>query len=362
MLLPAMEQPLPAGRAGRTTRRARRPTIEDVARAAGVSRQSVSNVLNDRTARTSLATRLRIQAAMAALDYVPDSSARGLRSSRTRTIAFLVVDAHAAYLGDPLTDLIIAGVGDVARDAGYGVLIQGSRPTDSGRSLVAPILERRVEGALLLPTGSPALRSATIAAVRATDAPFVVFDEVLAGQDAMGVRSDNRAGARQLTEHLIERGHQRIAFVAARSAWAVIEQRLLGYRDALRAAGIRRRTDLEVLEAESYRPDEAIEITARLANLRARPTAVFAASDLLALGTMHAASRLGLRVPEDLAVAGFDDFPFSELLSPPLTTVRVPAYEMGVAAASLLLGSIDGSADAGRQIVLPTELRVRAST
>ena len=189
---------------------------------------------------------------------------------------------------------------------------------------------------------------------------FTVFDEVIEDSAVCGVRSTERASARALTELLLRRGHERIAFVAARLPWPVVEQRHLGYRDALAAAGRSPHPDHELFEA-TWQAEGGRLMAAKLLRLPEPPTAIMCGSDVLAVGAISAARQAGLRVPEDVAITGFDDFEFSEYVDPPLTTVRVPAYEMGRVAARMLIGALDGEPPATPHAVLENELVVRAS-
>ena len=348
--VPPMPSPRPA-----------RVTIRDVARRAGVSIQSVSNVINGRRGMVSADTRQRIEQAMTELEYHPDAGARGLRSRRSRTLAFLVLDQHLRYLADPLTDLMLAGVGDVARDRGYGVLIQAARPDDRHAQLLSPLEERRADGACVLLSGPAAVRRRHLDRLRRLGVPFVLFDEVVSDPRCTCVTAANEEGARQLTEHLIERGHERIAFIAARVPWPVVEQRHSGYRRALDAAGIAPDPSLERFEG-GLGPAGGDEMVERLLADDAPPTAVMATSDMLALGALRAAKRAGLRVPGDLAVTGFDDFEFAAFIDPPLTTVFVPGYEMGRQGAEALLGLIEGETKLAARHEFPVELRVRDSS
>jgi len=209
--------------------------MRDVASRAGVSAQTVSNLVNGRVHLMTEATRERVSEAMSALGYHPNSAARGLRSARSHTLAFLVLDQDARFLADPMTDLIIAGIGDIARDRGYGVLIQAGRPEQASDALLTPLLEHRADGAFLFLSGEPELRRWYISRVTELGARAVVFERVDDAPNITSLTAADRDGARRLTEHLLSRGHRRIAFVAARVPWPMIEQRRLGYRDALAA-------------------------------------------------------------------------------------------------------------------------------
>jgi len=335
--------------------------MKDVAAEARVSVQTVSNLIHGRYEQMSEDTRARVAEAMGRLEYHPDATAQSLRSARTRTLGFLVLDEHKAFLADPLTAQLLAGVGDVARGRRFGILVQGGSPDGDDVDFLTPFRERRIDGAFVLLSGDPAVRRGHVERLGELGAPFVLFDEVLEDGQVLSVRAADREGGRLLTQHLLERGHDRIAFLGARVPWAVIEQRYLGYRDALAAAGVRPTKRLERFEASGYATGGE-EIARRLLALRPPPTAVICANDLLALEVIRALRDDGRRVPDDMAVAGFDDFVFSALVDPALTTVSVPAYEMGQTAAAMLLDRIDGREPLVRQAVFGIELRVRAST
>lgn len=336
--------------------------MKDVAADAGVSLQTVSNLVNGRLEQMSAVTQQRVEQAMARLEYHPNSAAQSLRSSRTRTLGFLVLDEHRAFLADPLTALMIAGVGDIARAHHFGILVQGAQPGDAEDDLLAPMREHRIDGAFVLLTGKPEVRRRYVDQLQELGKEFVLFDEVIADSALLSVRAAERDGGRMLTEHLLERGHRRIAFMAVDVPWPVVEQRFLGYCDALGDAGIRRASEIERFEVRGYQPEGADDVVLKLLALDQPPTAIICGSDLLALATMRVARDAGLRVPESIAVAGFDDFAFSALVDPPLTTVAVPAYEMGRTAAQMLIQRLEGEDPQLRHAVFGVDLRVRAST
>jgi LacI family transcriptional regulator len=190
---------------------------------------------------------------------------------------------------------------------------------------------------------------------------FLVFDEPVTDTEVMSVRAADRDGGRRVAEHLIERGHERIAFMGAEAPWAVVEQRKLGFEDALQERGLDPDPELMRLEA-GWEPSSAVPIAERLLAATPRPTAIVCSTDLLALATMHTALRLGLDVPGDVAVCGFDDFPFSQFTHPALTTVRIPAYDMGREAARILTDHLGGVEAEVEQVEFDVELMVRAST
>ncbi|HST16293.1 MAG TPA: LacI family DNA-binding transcriptional regulator [Gaiellaceae bacterium] len=339
-----------------------RPTMRDVAGQAGVSLQTVSNYVNGRFNLMSVETRERVGRELDRLGYWPNAAARSLRAKRTMTLGFLVLDEGARFLADPMTDLIIAGIGDVARDRGYSLLIQAARPDpDDADRLFSPLLEDRVDGAFLFLSGAPSVRRRTIRRVDELGFSFVVFEQAPAGVPVVSVTAENRAGARQLTEHLLGSGHRRIAFISTRTPWPMVEERLRGYREALSAAGVSA-PELEVTYGV-WDPTDGARMAERLFSIPDPPTAVMCGNDLLALGALQAARIRGLRVPDDVAVTGFNDFEFAQFADPPLTTVRVPGYELGRLGAESLIARLGGEAPpaGGGRVTLPVTLQLRGS-
>jgi DNA-binding LacI/PurR family transcriptional regulator len=334
--------------------------MRDVASRAGVSAQTVSNLVNGRIHLMTEETRARVSEAMSALAYYPNLAARGLRSARTHTLAFLVLDQDARFLADPMTDLIIAGIADIARDRGYGVLIQAGRPDEASDALLTPLLEHRADGAFLFLSGEPALRRWYVDRVAELGARAVVFERVDDAPNITSLTAADRDGARRLAEHLLSRGHRRIAFVAARVPWPMIEQRRLGYRDALAAAGVDVDPELERFEG-TWGTQLGPTLVNQLLQLNDSPTAIMCGNDLLALGVLQELRRRRLRVPADVAVTGFNNFDFAEFVDPPLTTVRTPGYEMGRAAAQNLIDALEGAGLVESRLEFPVELMLRDS-
>jgi DNA-binding LacI/PurR family transcriptional regulator len=330
--------------------------MRDVAARAEVSVQTVSNLINKRVHLMGEETRLRVEQAMAELGYHPNVAARTLRSLRTETLCFLLLDEGNRFLADPMTDLIIAGIGDVARDNGYGLLIRAARPHEPDPTLLRPLLENRADGAFLFMSGEPELRRWYVAKLVELGFPFILLEPSDDSQ-MLTVTADDREGARRLTEHLIASGHQRIAFLTTAVPWPMLEQRMLGYRDALKEAGL----EPMVLTGGTWTPASGAEQADTLLASEPRPSAMMCGNDLLALGAVRAVRERGLRVPEDVAVSGFDDFDFAQFADPALTTVRVPGYDIGRAAGQALVGVLGREPLAQRQTVLPVTLELRES-
>jgi DNA-binding LacI/PurR family transcriptional regulator len=337
----------------------RRPTMRDVAGRAGVSIQTVSNFVNRRFNLMTRETRARVHTAMQELGYHPNVAARSLRSARTHTLGFLILDEGARFLADPMTDLIIAGIGDVARDRGYSLLIQSAKPEGYQQGLLQPLLEKRVDGAFLFLSGDADLRRWYVQRVVDLGSDFMLFEQAEDPRVA-SVTAANRDGARRLTEHLLARGHRRIAFISSEVPWPMVEERLVGYREALVAAGVEPAAELELSDGV-WDPASGAAMATRLLDLEHPPTAIMGGNDLLAIGAIRGLRERKLRVPHDVAVTGFDDFDFAEYVDPPLTTVRIPGYELGRVAAQRLTDQLDGRAAKDGQVVLPVELCLRGS-
>jgi len=346
------------------TARRRRPTVRDVAARSGVSPQTVSNYINHRFHEMSSDTRHRVAEVMDELGFHPDSTARNLRSKRTRALVFLIVDESRRFLADPMTDLILAGIGDVARGTGYSLLIEAGTTEAPSIELLAPLLERRADGAFLFLSGAPAGRQQYASRLAEEGIPCVVFDEEHPAATVFSVTAGNRDGAEELVAHLVGRGHRRLAFVAGKIPWPMIEQRHAGYCAALRKAGLRRDRALERFDGSWELSTGGAHVDA-LFTLPDPPTAIVCANDLLALGAIHQLRNRGLNVPEDVAVVGFNDFEFSAYIDPPLTTVRIPGYDMGLIAAERLINYLDGATDgtgSAHHVVFPVELILRESS
>jgi len=330
--------------------------MRHVAARAEVSVQTVSNLINNRFHLMGEETRARVEQAMSDLGYHPNVAARTLRSSRTETLCFLLLDEGNRFLADPMTDLIIAGIGDLARDRGYGLLIRAARPHEPDPALIKPLLENRADGAFLFLSGKPDLRNWYINRLGELGFPFILL-EPSDDPQMLTVTADDRAGARRLTEHLIAQGHKRIAFMTTKVPWPMLEQRLLGYRDALREAGL----EPMVRTGGTWTPTSGAEQAERVLSGETAPTAMMCGNDLLALGAIRAVRERGLSVPEDIAVTGFDDFDFAQFADPALTTVRIPGYDIGRAAGEALIGVLEGDPPAERHVVFPVALELRES-
>lgn len=327
-------------------------TIRDVARLAGVGQATVSRVLNGNPARPE--TRERVLKAAAELGFVPNQLARGLVARSTRTIGLVIPD-----ITNPFFPAVTRGVEDGASSGGYSVFLCNTDNDPAMEDLdVRRLCEHRVDGIIFVGTTD---RRDLLESLLTQGIPVVLTDRPVEDLDADSVLVDNTAGARAACRHLIGLGHRRIGLVAGTSRTRTGQDRVAGYQDALREAGIP--IDPSLIEQGNYTMESGRRAAQILFGRFPRPTAIFAANDVMAIGVMQAAEEAGLTVPDDLSVVGFDDIEFASMVRPALTTVRQPAYEMGRVAMTMLHERICGEgAAAGRQHVFQPELVVRATT
>jgi LacI family transcriptional regulator len=333
----------------------KRPTSADVANRAGVSRTTVSFVLNDRDMSISPATRERVLEAARELGYHPHGPARQLAHGRSHTIGLVLLQTPEQIAGDALLTEILRGLATASRGAGYRVLVEAFAP-DNGHGTYADLVRSaRADGLIVSGprTDDPDLGSITDAGLP------VVIQGSMPGVEVPSVDVDNRAGARVAVEHLVALGHRRIGCITnAPLAYTAADERLAGYQDAMAAAGL----EADPAWVEEAQFDAASGHRAMEALLsRTELEAVFVASDVVAFGAIGAIRAAHRRVPHDISIVSFDDIPLAAYHDPPLTTIRLPAYEIGHAAGVALMDRIANRTGAIRT-TLPTELIVRAST
>ncbi|MFL5779289.1 MAG: LacI family DNA-binding transcriptional regulator [Chloroflexota bacterium] len=331
----------------------RRPTSADVAALAGVSRTTVSFVLNGRDVTISPATRERVLDAARQLGSHPSSPARQLARGRTNTIALMLRRTPEEVAGDAFLPELLRGLTIAARNAGYQVIVETVEPS-SGR-YEEVIRAHRADG---LVVSGPRSGDPELARLVREGVPLVVQGWV-PDLEVASVDVDNRVGALRAVEHLIALGHQRIGCITnAPRDFTSASERLAGYHAALREARVE--AGPEWVVEGSFDAASGRKAMARLL-AQVDPTAVFVASDTVAVGAMSALREAGQKVPSAMSVVGFDDIPLAAHLDPPLTTVRLPGFELGQTVARVLLDRIGGPSVPTRTL-LPTELIVRAST
>ncbi|MGW2635988.1 LacI family DNA-binding transcriptional regulator [Streptomyces sp. NPDC001348] len=332
--------------------------IKDVARAAGVSVGTVSNVIN-RPDTVASETRARVQSAIDRLGYVRSESARQLRAGRSRIMGLLVLD-----MGNPFFVDVARGAERAAREAGLGVMVCNSAQSAGEEAeYLSLFAEQRVRGVLLTPADAT---GRNIDAFRRHGIPFVLVDRVAEGTTECSVSVDDVAGGALAVRHLVDAGHRSIAYVSGPPGFNQVRDRRTGALNALAEAGLGPDA-LRELPTESLDVAAGRDAGARLLGLADRPTAVFCANDLLALGVLQAMYAAGVVVPDDLAIVGYDDIEFAAAAAVPLTSVRQPAVTMGALAAELLLEETEASQDTAkahehRRVVLQPELVVRRSS
>ena len=337
------------------SRAGRSASVKDVAAAAAVSLGTVSNVLN-RPDRVATATRERVEQAMAELGFVRNEFARQLRMGTSDTIAYVMLDARNPFFTD-----VAQGIELGAEHAEVSVVIcnSNSRPARE-RAHLEHLMRQRVQGILITPIDpdDPSLDE-----VSGRGVPIVVVDRIRSGDRFCSVAVDDHLGGRLAVEHLIDRGHDRVAYVGGPTTLGQVRDRWAGAREAWSSAGLAddRLVALATSELSVETGRTAGERLSGLPSSR-RPTAAFCANDLVALGLLQHAVGSGLRVPEQLAIVGYDDIDFAGAAAVPLTSVRQPRLELGRTAAELLLDEAGNPAHEHRQVVFTPELIARAST
>ncbi|WP_421732864.1 LacI family DNA-binding transcriptional regulator [Cellulomonas sp.] len=325
-----------------------RVTITDVARRAGVSTATVSKVINERYGVAS-GTTSHVREVIKELGYESSLVARSLRSHKTNVIGILVAEF------EPFSAEILKGASTGLGDSGYALLAYTGGQLTGGvgweRRYLSRLSGTLIDGAVLV---TPTVLEAD------AGVPVVAIDPHAGPSGLPTVDSDNFNGAVQAVEHLLGLGHRRIGFIGGRSDLESSRLREAGYCKALADAGIP--VEPGLMRAGDYRKDSTHEPARELLTLAERPTAIFAANDLSAIGTLEIAQELGLDVPSELSIIGFDDIPESTLTTPALTTVHQPIQQMGAAAIALLITLMAGESVEQTHIRLVTSLVERGST
>ena len=334
-----------------------RPTQRQIAEEAGVSRTTVSLVLNDVPGvRVSPETRQRILEVARRLNYYPDAAARTLVSGRTHTIGFVLCQSPDRIFADAFLPEVLRGVGDAVQENGFRVLIHSVEDVAAPEAYIGLVRERHTDGIIL---SGPRSDDQQLPRLKAEGFPVVLLGQ-LPSSDIPFVDVDNVGAARQAVNHLLGQGHRRIGMITnAPLAYTAARDRLLGYRQALEEAGLA--FDERLVRYGDFREESGRVAMCELLGLAERPTAVFVASDLVAFGALVATKERGLTIPDEIALVGFDDVQLAHYVDPPLTTVRLPAYELGYEAAALLTELVSGGPVEEREVLLQTELVVRQS-
>jgi LacI family transcriptional regulator len=332
------------------TKKKKAPTSWDVARLAGVSRSTVSFVLNNTPGiKISEETRRRVLEAVKILDYKPNAIARSLAKQKTEAIAFFVLD-----IANPVFPNMARGIEDVARHNGYTLLLCNT----DGKSLrelryMNLMLERRVDGVIV-----GALSNEEVSRLaRKKNMPLVILEHPRLHEHDV-VYADNIQGSYEAVKYLIELGHTRIAHITINPESIIVRERIEGYKKALEDAKIPFDENLLKIFYDQVNEETAIN---ELFSLPNPPTAIFAFSDFMAIQIMKILIKRGIRIPQDISIVGFDDT-LANLTIPELTTVSQPFYEMGVKAAEVLIERLKNPDLPIQHIKLPTKLVIRDST
>jgi LacI family transcriptional regulator len=334
----------------------RKFTSKDVAELAGVSRTTVSFVLNKvPDVKISPETRRRVLRAARDLDYYPTAAARSLASGKTQRIGMILGEGEDRLSADAFWPGFLAGVTAAARKRGYRLLLQMAEDVTSREAYVSLIREQQVDGLIL---SGPRNDDPLLPELAEENFPLVLHG-FLPDVTFPCVDVDNVASAQTAVKHLIDLGHRRIGFISNAPLWyAGAQGRLTGYQRALEDHGIG--YDPTYMRTANFLPDTGYRAMESLLALPSPPTAVFAAGDVIALGALSAVHAAGLEVPKDLALVGFDDLFVAAYARPPLTTIRVPTYGLGWTAAEVLVATIDGDPEVS-SVILEAELVIRES-
>jgi len=329
-------------------------TLRDVARLARVHPGTVSRALNAETrALVNDETAQRVIQAAQELGYRPNPIARGLKTNRSYTVGVVIPD-----LTNPLFPPIVRGIEERLGDEGYTSLIANTdNAPERERVDFEAMRARQVDGFI---TATARLDHELLSEISDSGQPIVLVNRRVEDEALPAVAADDRGGVRLAVEHLAALGHRRIAHLGGPQNLSTGHQRHLGFLDAMDAVGTV--PDGFVAFGEAFTEAEGARLCRELLDAAAGVTAIVAGNDLMALGCYDAFAERGLRCPADVSVVGFNDMPFADRFHPPLTTVRIPHREMGVAAADLLLELLAHPETAPRQSILPVALEVRGST
>lgn len=338
-------------------KRGQRITSKDVAKLAGVSRTTVSFVLNEvEDVHISQKTRQRVLEAAHQLNYYPDAAARSLASRQAGAIGLILCQSSEHIIADPFLPGLILGLGEAVRENGFHLLVQAVEDVTRPDAYVHLVHTRCIDGAII---SGPRSDDQQLRRLLKDGFPVVLHGR-LDGEEAYCVDVDNVKGALLAMRHLIGLGYQRIALITnAPPQYTASADRHRGYRMALEEAGLS--YDENLVRHACFTAKTGYQAMNQLLASGQVPEAVFAASDLVAMGAMLALRQHSLNIPQDIALVGFDDVPLAGYVDPPLTTVRLPTYDLGWQTGDLLVRLIQGNPPAEKTIPLETELVIRKS-
>src|SRR5437879_6263780 len=329
-------------------------TLKELAARAQVHPSTISRVANhDPKLRIAPPTRQRIEALLRETEYQPNGVARGLKLRQTGVLADVI-----PHITNPFFAALFRGVEDAASPRGYNVLLCNTDGSPARqRSHLQSLHARRVDGVIM---ASSFLKDPTVRWLRHQGVPYVLVNRFSDESHDAFVGSDDLVGGRLATEHLVELGHRRIGHLAGKLTVSTGVMRRRGYLAALAERGLP--ADPRLVVESGYTEEGGGQAAERLLALPDRPTGIFAVTDMTAVGAFGVARRMGLRIPEDVAIVGYNDIPLATRIVPALTTVHVPIHDFGAVAARLLLEQIETGAPSRQRVVFNPELVVRGST
>lgn len=335
----------------------KRVTSQDVADFAGVSRTTVSLVLNDvEGIHISPETRQKVRDAADQLGYIPNATAQALATRRARAIGLVMTRSPHHIASDTFLPQILGGLLDVVKQRKLRLLFESVEAEHQDRVYLELARAKHIDGMILL---TPRIDDAGLKKLEEVDVPAVLMGK-LADSNLYSVDVDNRLASKQATQYLLDLGHKKIACISnARPSYSAAPDRVLGYRDALLEAGIT--PDDGLIHYADFDPQSGFACMQSLLASGKEFSAVFVASDNVAMGVKAAIREAELRIPDDISIIGFDDIPWAKYSDPPLTTVRLPAQKMASEACLMLLELMQGSEPDEQHMILATELIVRKS-
>lgn len=341
--------------------RQKRITIKDVAELADVSISTVSRVLSDEmTVRDE--KRERVKAAIAQLNFIPNVAAQQMHGQGERTIGVITTRSSYQAFGNPYFSGVIGAIGGVAEDSGYNLQIHSDNNTVSEMERTVRLYKSgRINGFILL---SSRVYDPLIVELLKHEVPFTligrVIENTIPGYDQIHwVNNDNISLSKKAVELLIQKGHQNIGILTGPTKYVVSQDRYTGYRQALVMNG---KEYCDEYSAEAgYTYEDAKEATERLVACNPKMTAIFATDDLKGVAAIEKLSEMGIKVPDQVAVIGCDNFDISRIIRPALTTVNIPIHQLGVVATNMLIDLIEGRVVKNRHVILETEMIIRES-
>jgi len=325
--------------------------MRDVAEQAGVSLTTVSHVIN-RTRFVSSDVTERVMSAMDQLNYRPNELARSLRRGHTRTLGLILPDSANPYFAEIGHAIEVA-----AYESGYNVILCNTHGVEQKESHYINVLrDKQVDGIIFVATGD---KTNSISQTLGEDFPVLLVDRELAGVSTDVIIVDNYQGGYLATQHLVNLGHTKNACISGPSRIRPSSERISGYIQALEQSGINVNPDY--FRMGDFHPNSGYQAALELLNLADPPTAIFACNDLMAIGVIRAGMEMGRKIPDDLALVGFDNIELAAYTIPPLTTISQPIQEMGEIATQLLIKRINEDKSEPRRELLPVELVVRGS-